>query len=97
MSRADRENHKLFTIEQAAQRTPGVRKLLNIYLTKKCLHFWGSGDIMKPSKRYLYFFIFLPLFSLGTPAVVWSTAAGVFVSGYGNVGKGGRKKKNGKI
>ena len=59
--------------------TACVNKLLNIYLTKKCLHFRGNGDIIKSSKRYLYFFIFLPLFSLETPPAVWSTAGGVFV------------------
>ena len=74
-----------------------VNKPLNIYLTKKCLQFRGNGDIIKPSKRYLYFFIFLPLFSLETPAVVRSTAAGVFTSGCENIEKGGEEKKNGKI
>ena len=74
-----------------------VNKLLNIYLTKKCLHFRRDGDIIKPSKRYLYFFIFLPLFSLETPAVVRSTAAGVFTFGCENIEKRGEEKKNGKI
>ena len=70
-----------------------VNKLLNIYLTKKCLHFRGNGDIIKPSKRYLYFFIFLPLFSLETPAVVRSTAAGVFACRMGKHQKRGRRKE----
>ena len=74
-----------------------VNKLLNIYLTKKYLHFRGNRDIIKPSKRYLYFFIFLPLFSLETPAVVRSTAAGVFTFGCENIEKRGEEKKNGKI
>lgn len=70
-----------------------VNKLLNIYLTKKCLHFRKDGDIIRPSKRYLYFFIFLPLFSLETPAVVRSTAAGVFTFGCENIEKGEKKRK----
>ena len=69
----------------------------NIYLTKKCLHFRKDGDIIRSSKRYLYFFIFLPLFSLETPAVVWSTAAGVFTFGCESIEKRGEEKKNGKI
>ena len=48
---------------------------------------------MKPSKRYLYFFIFLPLFSLETPATVWSTAAGVFVFWVAAPKKGEEKRK----
>lgn len=48
---------------------------------------------MKPSKRYLYFFIFLPLFSLGIPAVVWSTAAGVSLFGCVDAEKEKKKRK----
>ena len=79
MSRAQGRNHKLFTFRNIAQTGRLVKNLLNIYLTKKCLHFPEDGGIIRTTKGYLNFFIFLPLFSLETPAMVWSTVAGVFM------------------